>query len=133
MLDLAAQAGPGRPRPLPRPAAAPRSPTLPAPGLTLPDLIAVNKALLASGATIHEMNCIPPPPLRLLRRPARGRGPPARIVTLAISDVPGDDPTVIASGPTVPDPSTFEQARALVAHYGMTLPAAVIAHLAAAH
>lgn len=105
--------------------------TLPAPGLTLPDLIAVNRALLASGATIHEMNCI----RRHLSAFSGGRlaaaAHPARVVTLAISDVPGDDPTVIASGPTVPDPSTFADARALVAHYLMDLPAAVVAHLAA--
>ncbi len=104
--------------------------TLPAPGLTLPDLIAVNRALLASGATIHEMNCI----RRHLSDFSGGRlalaAAPARLVTLAISDVPGDDPTVIASGPTVPDPSTFEQARALVAHYRMDLPERVTAHLA---
>lgn len=106
--------------------------TLPAPGLTLPDLIAVNRALLASGATIHEMNRI----RRHLSAFSGGRlaaaAHPARVVTLAISDVPGDDPTVIASGPTVPDPSTFEEARALVAHYRMALPQAVTAHLARA-
>jgi glycerate-2-kinase len=106
--------------------------TLPAPGLSLADLVAVNKALLASGATIHEMNCI----RRHLSAFSGGRlaaaAHPARVVTLAISDVPGDDPTVIASGPTVPDPSTFEQARAIVAHYRMALPPAVTAHLAAA-
>jgi glycerate-2-kinase len=105
--------------------------TLPAPGLTLEELIAVNKALLASGATIHEMNCI----RRHLSAFSGGRlaaaAHPARVVTLAISDVPGDDPSVIASGPTVPDPSTFADARALVAHYGMKLPEAVQAHLAA--
>ncbi|BDG72903.1 glycerate kinase type-2 family protein [Roseomonas fluvialis] len=105
--------------------------TLPAPGLSLADLIAVNRALLASGATIHEMNCI----RRHLSAFSGGRlaaaAHPARVVTLAISDVPGDDPTVIASGPTVPDPSTFAQARALVAHYRMDLPPAVTAHLAA--
>jgi glycerate-2-kinase len=106
--------------------------TLPAPGLSLPDLIAVNKALLASGATINEMNCI----RRHLSAFSGGRlaaaAHPARVITLAISDVPGDDPTVIASGPTVADPSTFAQARALVAHYRMPLPEAVTAHLAAA-
>jgi glycerate-2-kinase len=106
--------------------------TLPAPGLTLDELVAVNRALLASGATIHEMNCI----RRHLSAFSGGRlaaaAHPARVVTLAISDVPGDDPTVIASGPTMPDPSTFADARALVAHYGMDLPAAVTAHLAAA-
>ncbi len=105
---------------------------LPAPGLTLEDKQAVNRALLASGATIHEMNCL----RRHLSAIKGGRlaaaAHPARIVTLAISDVPGDDPAVIASGPTVPDPSTFADAAALVAHYGITLPPAVAAHLAAA-
>ncbi len=106
--------------------------TLPAPGLTLEDLMAVNRALLASGATINEMNCI----RRHLSAFSGGRlalaAAPARVVTLAISDVPGDDPAAIASGPTVPDPTSFEQARALVAHYRMKLPAAVVAHLAQA-
>jgi len=104
--------------------------TLPAPGLTLDELMAVNRALLASGATIHEMNCI----RRHLSAFSGGRlalaAAPARVVTLAISDVPGDDPAVIASGPTVPDPTSFAEARALVAHYGMDLPPAVVAHLA---
>lgn len=106
--------------------------TLPAPGLTLAELKAVNRALLASGATIHEMNVI----RRHLSAISGGRlaaaAHPARVVTLAISDVPGDDPAVIASGPTVPDPSTFAEARALAAHYRMALPAAAAAHLAAA-
>ncbi|MFM2151325.1 MAG: hypothetical protein RLZZ187_3631 [Pseudomonadota bacterium] len=106
--------------------------TLPAAGLTLDELMAVNRALLASGATIHEMNCI----RRHLSAFSGGRlalaAAPARVVTLAISDVPGDDPAVIASGPTVPDPTSFADARALVAHYGMDLPAAVVAHLARA-
>jgi glycerate-2-kinase len=106
--------------------------TLPAPGLTLDDLMAVNRALLASGATINEMNCI----RRHLSAFSGGRlalaAAPARVVTLAISDVPGDDPAAIASGPTVPDPTSFAQARALVAHYRMALPAAVTTHLAAA-
>jgi glycerate-2-kinase len=104
--------------------------TLPAPGLTLDDLIVVNRELLRSGAPIGEMNCI----RKHLSAFSGGRlaaaAHPARVVTLAISDVPGDDPAVIASGPTVADPTTFAQARALVAHYGMTLPAAVTAHLA---
>ncbi|WP_270935667.1 glycerate kinase type-2 family protein [Falsiroseomonas oryzae] len=106
--------------------------TLPAPGLALDQLMAVNKALLASGATIHEMNCI----RRHLSAFSGGRlalaAAPARVVTLAISDVPGDDPAVIASGPTVPDPTSFADARALVAHYGMQLPEPVVAHLARA-
>lgn len=106
--------------------------TLPAPGLTLDELMAVNRALLASGATIGEMNCI----RRHLSAFSGGRlalaAAPARVVTLAISDVPGDDPAVIASGPTVPDPTSFADARALVAHYGMELPPAIVAHLARA-
>jgi glycerate-2-kinase len=106
--------------------------TLPAPSLTLDDLIAVNRELLRSGAPIGEMNCI----RKHLSAFSGGRlaaaAHPARVVTLAISDVPGDDPAVIASGPTVADSTTFEQARALVAHYGMRLPEAVMAHLVAA-
>ncbi|MFC4166063.1 glycerate kinase type-2 family protein [Teichococcus aestuarii] len=105
---------------------------LPAEGLTLEDKQAVNRALLASGATIHEMNCV----RRHLSAIKGGRlaaaAHPARVLTLAISDVPGDDPTVIASGPTVPDPSSFAEARGIVAHYGIGLPPAVAAHLAAA-
>lgn len=104
--------------------------TLPAPGLTLDDLKGVNRALLASGATIHEMNCI----RKHLSAISGGRlaaaAHPAKVVTIAISDVPGDDPAVIASGPTVPDPTSFADARALVAHYRMALPEAAAAHLA---
>ena len=55
---------------------------------------------------------------------------PARVVTLAISDVPGDDPAVIGSGPTVPDATTFAEVRALIARYGITPPPAVAARLA---
>ena len=103
--------------------------TLPAPGLSLDDLIATNRALLASGASIGEMNCI----RKHLSAFAGGRlaaaAHPARLVTLAISDVPGDAPGVIASGPTVADPTTFAEARALVAHHRMALPLAVTRHL----
>lgn len=105
--------------------------TLPAPGLSLEDLIATNQALLASGAVIGEMNCV----RKHLSAFSGGRlavaAHPARVVTLAISDVPGDDPEVIASGPTVGDPTSFAEARAIVARYGMELPPAVQAHLAA--
>jgi len=105
---------------------------LPAEGLSLAHKQAVNRALLASGATINEMNCV----RRHLSAIKGGRlaaaAHPARVVTLAISDVPGDDPTVIASGPTVPDPSTFAEARRIVAHYDIELPPPVAAHLAAA-
>jgi glycerate-2-kinase len=106
--------------------------SLPAPGLTLADMQAVNRALLASGATIHEMNCV----RKHLSAIAGGRlaaaAFPARVVALAISDVPGDDPAVIASGPTVPDPSTFAEARAILARYRIAPPEAVAAHLARA-
>jgi len=105
--------------------------TLPAEGLSLEDLIATNRALLESGAPIGAMNCI----RKHLSAFSGGRlavaAHPARVVTLAISDVPGDDPEVIASGPTVGDPTTFAEARALVTHHGMKLPHAVMAHLQA--
>lgn len=106
--------------------------TLPAPGLTLEELVAVNQELLRSGAPIGAMNCI----RKHLSAFSGGRlaaaARPARVVTLAISDVPGDDPGTIASGPTVADPTTFAQARALVAQFGMALPPAVQRHLEAA-
>ncbi|PHK93525.1 glycerate kinase [Pseudoroseomonas rhizosphaerae] len=106
--------------------------TLPAEGLTLEDKQAVNRALLASGATINEMNCV----RRHLSAIKGGRlaaaAHPAPVLTLAISDVPGDDPAVIASGPTVPDPTSFAEARGIVAHYGIGLPPAVARHLEAA-
>lgn len=106
--------------------------TLPAPGLALADVQAVNRALLACGASIHEMNAV----RKHLSAIAGGRlaaaAFPARVVTLAISDVPGDDPAVIASGPTVPDPTTFAEAEAILARYRITPPPAVAAHLRAA-
>ena len=105
--------------------------TLPAPGLTLDDMIAVNRELLRSGAPIGAMNCV----RKHLSAFSGGRlaaaAHPARVVTLAISDVPGDDPGTIASGPTVADATTFAQARALVAQYGVALPTAAAAYLAA--
>jgi hydroxypyruvate reductase len=105
---------------------------LPAPGLTLADKQAVHRALLASGAAIGEMNIV----RKHLSAIKGGRlalaARPARVVTLAISDVPGDGPEVIASGPTVADPSTFADARAILARYRIDPPAAVAAHLLAA-
>lgn len=103
---------------------------LPAPGLTLQDKIAVNRALLRSGASIDEMNCV----RKHLSAFKGGRlaeaAAPARVVALLISDVLGDDPAVIASGPTVPDPTSFADARAIVRRYGIELPDAVGRHLA---
>ena len=106
--------------------------TLPAPGLTLADLIAVNEALLASGAPIDAMNCV----RKHLSAFSGGRlavaAHPAQLLTLAISDVPGDDPAVIASGPTVADPTSFADAAAIVSRFRMTLPDRALAHLAQA-
>ncbi len=105
---------------------------LPAPGLTLADKQAVNRALLACGATITEMNVVRKHLSAIKGGRLAAAAAPARVFSLAISDVPGDDPAVIASGPTVTDPSTFADARALIARYGIEPPASVTAHLAAA-
>ena len=107
--------------------------SLPAAGLTLGDKQAVNKVLLTSGATISEMNC-----LRKHLSAVKGgwlaaAAHPARVVSLAISDVPGDDPAVIASGPsTVADPTTFADARAILERYAIDAPSAVADRLRAA-
>ncbi|WP_370153895.1 glycerate kinase [Ferrovibrio sp.] len=103
--------------------------TLPAPGLTLADKQAVNQALLKSGATISEMNCVRKHLSAIKGGRLAAAAAPARVITLLISDVPGDDPAVIASGPTVPDPTSFADARAVIAKYGITLPPAVAKHL----
>jgi glycerate 2-kinase len=98
---------------------------LPAPGLTLEHKQSVNRALLACGATISEMNCV----RRHLSAIKGGRLAaachPARVVTLLISDVPGDRPVDIASGPTVADPSTCADALEIVRRYGIEVPASV--------
>ena len=97
---------------------------LPAAGLTLADKQAINQALLASGATIGEMNCV----RRHLSAIKGGRLAaachPARVVTLLISDVPGDEPIDIASGPTIADPTSCADALAIVRRYGIELPPA---------
>ncbi|MBL8489488.1 MAG: glycerate kinase [Rhodocyclaceae bacterium] len=102
---------------------------LPAPGLTLADKQAVNAALLRSGATIAEMNCL----RRHLSAIKGGRLAaachPARVLTLLISDVPGDDPTDIASGPTVADPTTCADALAIARRHRIDLPPAARALL----
>jgi glycerate 2-kinase len=103
---------------------------LPAPGLTLADKQALNRALLASGATISEMNAVRKHLSGIKGGRLAAAATPARVVTLAISDVPGDDPAVIASGPTVPDPTTFADARALVARYGIDPSPEIAARLA---
>ena len=102
----------------------------PAPGITLGDKQAVNRALLRSGASIHEMNCVRKHLSAIKGGRLAALAAPARIVSLLISDVPGDDPSAIASGPTVPDPTTLADARAVLARYGIVPPAAVLARLA---
>ncbi|MGB7479665.1 MAG: glycerate kinase [Burkholderiaceae bacterium] len=102
---------------------------LPAPGITLEQKQAVNRALLKSGATIFEMNCV----RKHLSAIKGGRlalaCAPARVVTLLISDIPGDDPAIVASGPTLPDPTTCEQALAILRKYRIEVPDNVRAHL----
>ena len=102
---------------------------LPAEGISLADKQAVNKALLKSGATIGEMNCV----RKHLSAIKGGRLAkacwPASVYTYAISDVPGDEATVIASGPTVADPTTSAEALAILARYGIEIPANVRAWL----
>jgi glycerate 2-kinase len=98
---------------------------LPAPGLTLDHKQAVNRALLKSGANISEMNVV----RRHLSAIKGGRLAaachPARVLTLLISDVPGDNPMDIASGPTVADPTTCDDALAIIRRYGIDVPAPV--------
>ena len=91
----------------------------------------MTRALLRSGATITEINTVRKHLSAIKGGRLAAAAAPARVVTLAISDVPGDDPAVIASGPTVPDATTFADARAVLAKYGIGEPAAVVAHLAA--
>ncbi len=102
---------------------------LPAPGLGLDDKQALNRALLHSGAAIDEMNCVRKHVSAIKGGRLAARCAPARVVTLLISDVPGDDPALIASGPTVPDPSTCAQALAILDRYRIVVPPAVRAGL----
>jgi glycerate 2-kinase len=103
--------------------------SLPARGITLDDKQALNKALLRSGANIHEINCV----RKHLSAIKGGRlavaAAPARIVSLIVSDVPGDDPSVIASGPTTPDATTLADAKAVLRGYGIVPPPSVQARL----
>ena len=103
--------------------------SMPAPGLTLADKQAINQALLKSGAAIDEMNCVRKHLSAIKGGRLAARCAPARVVTLLISDVPGDAPEVIASGPTVPDATTCAQALAICRRYGIPLPAAALAGL----
>jgi hydroxypyruvate reductase len=105
--------------------------TLPADGLTLEDKQRINKDLLNSGAGIGEMNCVRKHLSRIKGGRLAAACAPAQVVTLTISDVPGDDPSVIASGPTVPDVTTCADAWAILQRYKIEVPAAVQAALKA--
>ncbi len=105
---------------------------LPAAGITLADKQAVNRALLTSGADIAAMNTVRKHLSAIKGGRLAAAAWPAELVALAISDVPGDDLSIIASGPTVADPSTFADARAILARYAITPPPAVAARLAEA-
>jgi len=102
---------------------------MPAPGLTLEDKQAVNKALLKSGAAIDEMNCVRKHLSAIKGGRLAAMCAPAQVVTLLISDVPGDAPQVIGSGPTVPDSTTCADALRILTRYGIEVPAAARAGL----
>jgi glycerate 2-kinase len=102
----------------------------PARGVSFEEKLAVTRALLRSGANISEINCVRKHLSRIKGGRMARHAYPARLVTIAISDVPGDDPSAIGSGPTVPDPTTLVDARSIVAKYKLDLPEAVTRALA---
>jgi glycerate 2-kinase len=100
--------------------------TLPADGISLEDKQAINRQLLASGANIAEMNCVRKHLSRIKGGRLAAACAPARVVTLTISDVPGDDPSIIASGPTVADASSCGDALAILQRYAIEVPDAAL-------
>jgi len=102
----------------------------PARGLSFEEKLAVTRALLRSGATIGEINTVRKHLSRIKGGRLARHAFPARLITIAISDVPGDDPSAIGSGPTVPDPTTLADARAILVKYQLDVPAAVARALA---
>ncbi len=106
--------------------------TLPADGIAFADKQAVNAMLLRCGATISEINTIRKHMSAIKGGRLARACAPAKLVSLIISDVPGDDPSVVASGPTVPDKSTFADVAKIVAKYNLDLPASVKQHFDAA-
>jgi hydroxypyruvate reductase len=102
---------------------------LPAPGVTLAEKQAINSALLKSGAAIDEMNCVRKHLSAIKGGRLAAACAPARVVTLLVSDVPGDSPSVIGSGPTAPDPTTCADALAVIARYGIEVAPAIRAGL----
>jgi hydroxypyruvate reductase len=103
--------------------------TLPAEGLSLEDKQRINRQLLDSGANITEMNCVRKHLSRIKGGRLAAACAPAQVVTLTISDVPGDDPSVIASGPTVPDATSCADAVAILQRYGIEVPGAIMSLL----
>jgi len=103
--------------------------SLPAEGISVEEKRAVNRALLKSGAPISEMNCVRKHLSAIKGGRLAAAAHPARVVSLVISDVPGDDLAAVGSGPTVADPTTFAQARAIIAKYHIDAPQSVIRHL----
>jgi hydroxypyruvate reductase len=101
----------------------------PATGLTLADEIAVNQALLASGAPISAMNTIRKHVSTIKGGRLAAAAWPAKVVSLVVSDIPGDDPALVASGPTVPSTGSRADALKAIETYAMKLPAAVMAHI----
>ena len=101
----------------------------PAQGISLDDKRELTRALLKSGANIVEMNCVRKHLSRIKGGRLAAALAPARVITLAISDVPGDDPSVIGSGPTVPDATTLEDARKILGKYNIIPPASIAAAL----
>ena len=104
---------------------------LPAPqdGLTLDDEIALNRVLLASGAPIAAMNAIRKQVSRIKGGRLAAAAAPARVVSLVVSDIPGDDPALVASGPTVPDPSGRAEALAAIGRYRIAVPERILRHI----
>ncbi len=102
----------------------------PPPGMTLSDEVALNECLLASGAPISVMNAIRKQVSTIKGGRLAAAAHPARVVSLVVSDVPGDDPAQVASGPTVPDSVTRADALKHIAAYGIALPENIRSHLA---
>jgi len=102
----------------------------PAAGVSFADKQALTRALLRSGANIGEINTVRKHLSRIKGGRLARRAYPAALVTIAISDVPGDEPSAIGSGPTVPDPTTLADARAIIAKYALTIPETIVRALA---
>ncbi len=104
---------------------------LPSPpeGMTLEDEIAVNKALLASGAPISAMNAVRKHLSTIKGGRLAAAAHPAKVFSLVVSDIPGDNPAFVASGPTVPDATSRDEALKIIDRYKLDLPQAVLAHI----